>query len=179
MIRAPEIRVIDAEGQQLGVMTPEDAVQKAEEVGLDLVEVAPAARPPVCRIMDYGRYKYEQKKKTGKGKRKRARGKHKGGQAAPAHGPARSRLQAQERAPLPARRRQGEGHGDVSRTRDGAPGDRAQAARPRGRAARDDRGGGELAAHGRAAALDDPGAESRSDRADGSPGEGRRQGGRQ
>jgi translation initiation factor IF-3 len=68
MIRAPEIRVIDAEGQQLGVMTPEDAVRKAEEVGLDLVEVAPAARPPVCRIMDYGRYKYEQKKKTAKGK---------------------------------------------------------------------------------------------------------------
>jgi translation initiation factor IF-3 len=68
MIRAAEIRVIDAEGQQLGVMTPEDAVRQAEEVGLDLVEVAPAARPPVCRIMDYGRYKYEQKKKTGKGK---------------------------------------------------------------------------------------------------------------
>jgi translation initiation factor IF-3 len=68
MIRAPEIRVIDAEGQQLGVMTPEDAVRQAEEVGLDLVEVAPAARPPVCRIMDYGRYKYEQKKKAGKGK---------------------------------------------------------------------------------------------------------------
>lgn len=68
MIRAAEIRVIDAEGQQLGVMTPDDAIRKAEEVGLDLVEVAPAARPPVCRIMDYGRYKYEQKKKTGKGK---------------------------------------------------------------------------------------------------------------
>jgi translation initiation factor IF-3 len=68
MIRAPEIRVIDNEGQQLGVMTPDDAIQKAEEVGLDLVEVAPAARPPVCRIMDYGRYKYEQKKKSGKGK---------------------------------------------------------------------------------------------------------------
>lgn len=68
MIRAPEIRVIDAEGQQLGVMTPDDAILKAEEVGLDLVEVAPAARPPVCRIMDYGRYKYEQKKKAGKGR---------------------------------------------------------------------------------------------------------------
>lgn len=68
MIRASEIRVIDAEGQQLGVMTPEDAIRQAEEVGLDLVEVAPAARPPVCRIMDYGRYKYEQKKKSGKGK---------------------------------------------------------------------------------------------------------------
>jgi translation initiation factor IF-3 len=68
MIRAPEIRVIGDAGQQLGVMTPQDAQLRADEVGLDLVEVAPAARPPVCRIMDYGRYKYEQKKKSGKGK---------------------------------------------------------------------------------------------------------------
>jgi translation initiation factor IF-3 len=68
MIRAPEIRVIGDAGEQLGVMTPQDAQLRADEVGLDLVEVAPAARPPVCRIMDYGRYKYEQKKKSGKGK---------------------------------------------------------------------------------------------------------------
>ena len=62
-IRVPEIRVIGAEGEQLGVMTPEVALAQAREVGLDLVEVAPSSRPPVCRIMDYGRYKYEQKKK--------------------------------------------------------------------------------------------------------------------
>jgi len=68
MIRAAEIRVIGGEGEQLGVMTPEDAIRQAEEVGLDLVEVAPGSRPPVCRIMDYGRYKYEQKKKAGKGR---------------------------------------------------------------------------------------------------------------
>jgi translation initiation factor IF-3 len=68
MIRAAEIRVIGAEGEQLGVMTPESAMTQAEEAGLDLVEVAPGSRPPVCRIMDYGRYKYEQKKKAGKGK---------------------------------------------------------------------------------------------------------------
>ena len=68
MIRAPEIRVIGDGGEQLGVMTPEAAQAQADEAGLDLVEVAPAARPPVCRIMDYGRYKYEQKKKAGKGK---------------------------------------------------------------------------------------------------------------
>jgi len=68
MIRAPEIRVIADDGEQLGVMTPEAAIARAEEVGLDLVEVAPAARPPVCRIMDYGRYKYEQKKKANKSK---------------------------------------------------------------------------------------------------------------
>jgi len=67
-IRAPEVRVIGADGEQLGVMTPEDGVKRAGEQGLDLVEVAPAAKPPVCRIMDYGRYKYEQKKKSGKSK---------------------------------------------------------------------------------------------------------------
>ena len=49
-------------------MTPEDAITRAEAVGLDVVEVAPNSRPPVCRIMDYGKYKYEQKKKAGKGK---------------------------------------------------------------------------------------------------------------
>jgi translation initiation factor IF-3 len=67
-IREKEIRVIGDDGEQLGTMTPEDAIARAEEVGLDLVEVAPGSRPPVCRIMDYGRYKYEQKKKLGKGK---------------------------------------------------------------------------------------------------------------
>lgn len=61
-IRIPQIRVVDEEGQQLGVMTPAEARKLAEDRGLDLVEVAPNARPPVCRIMDYGRFRYEQKK---------------------------------------------------------------------------------------------------------------------
>jgi translation initiation factor IF-3 len=65
-----EILVIGAEGEQLGVMTPEAALVKAQEVGLDLVEVSPNAKPPVCRIMDYGKYKYEQKKKAAAGKAK-------------------------------------------------------------------------------------------------------------
>ncbi len=69
-IRAREIRLIGAEGEQLGVMTPEEARARAEEQGFDLVEVAPNARPPVCRIMDYGKYKYEQKKKAAAGKSK-------------------------------------------------------------------------------------------------------------
>lgn len=69
-IRAREIRLIGAEGEQLGVMTPEEARARAEEQGFDLVEVAPNARPPVCRIMDYGKYKYEQKKKAAVGKSK-------------------------------------------------------------------------------------------------------------
>jgi translation initiation factor IF-3 len=67
-IRVPEVRVISEDGEQLGLMTPEEAISRAEEVGLDVVEVAPNSKPPVCRIMDYGKYKYEQKKKAGKGK---------------------------------------------------------------------------------------------------------------
>jgi translation initiation factor IF-3 len=60
--------VIADDGEQLGVMTPAVALARAQEVGLDLVEVAPGSKPPVCRIMDYGRYKYERKKKMGKSK---------------------------------------------------------------------------------------------------------------
>ena len=62
-IRIAEIRLIGPDGEQLGAMTPEEGMAHAREHGLDLVEVAPNSRPPVCRIMDYGRYKYEQKKK--------------------------------------------------------------------------------------------------------------------
>ncbi len=63
-IRVREVRVIGADGEQLGVMSPEEALAIAREGGLDLVEVAANSRPPVCRIMDYGKYKYEQKKKN-------------------------------------------------------------------------------------------------------------------
>lgn len=62
-IRAREIRVIDAEGNQLGIMPPYEALRKAREVNLDLVEISPNAVPPVCRIMDYGKFLYEQEKK--------------------------------------------------------------------------------------------------------------------
>jgi translation initiation factor IF-3 len=62
-IRITPIRVVSETGEQLGVITTEDALERARDVGLDLVEVAPNERPPVCRIMDYGKYKYEQEKK--------------------------------------------------------------------------------------------------------------------
>src|SRR5215468_4357628 len=62
-IRAREIRVIDADGNQLGILPPYEALRKAREVNLDLVEISPNAVPPVCRIMDYGKYLYEQEKK--------------------------------------------------------------------------------------------------------------------
>jgi len=63
-IRVPEVRVISPEGKQLGVLPTATAISLALEVGLELVEVAPAARPPVCRIMDFGKYVYEESKKT-------------------------------------------------------------------------------------------------------------------
>ena len=58
-----EVRLIDDEGQPMGVMAARDALSLAQEKGMDLIEVAPNAMPPVCRIMDYGRYKYEQGKR--------------------------------------------------------------------------------------------------------------------
>jgi len=68
MIKIPRILVVDENGEQLGVLETREALAIAEERGLDLVEVAPTARPPVCRIMDYGKYKYEQSKKARKAK---------------------------------------------------------------------------------------------------------------
>jgi translation initiation factor IF-3 len=62
-IRVPEVRLIDDEGQQVGVMKTPDALRFAQERDLDLVEVAPEARPPVCRVLDYSKYKYEQAQK--------------------------------------------------------------------------------------------------------------------
>lgn len=63
-IRTYEVRVIDADGKQLGVLTVPAALERAKERGLDLVEVSPTAQPPVCRIMDFGKYKYEISKKA-------------------------------------------------------------------------------------------------------------------
>ncbi len=69
-IRSREVRVVDSEGEQLGVMLLEDALKIAQEKNLDLVNVAPQARPPVCRIMDFGRYKYEQSKRDKEARKK-------------------------------------------------------------------------------------------------------------
>jgi len=68
-IRAKEIRVIDDNNEQLGILTPQAALKVAEERGLDLVEVASAAVPPVCRIMDYGKYLYQLNKKQHEAKK--------------------------------------------------------------------------------------------------------------
>ncbi|MEO0718373.1 MAG: translation initiation factor IF-3, partial [Pseudomonadota bacterium] len=70
LIRDPEIRLIDHEGENRGVVDPRDAMDMAEEVGLDLVEISPGANPPVCKIMDFGKFKYEQQKKAAEAKNK-------------------------------------------------------------------------------------------------------------
>jgi translation initiation factor IF-3 len=62
-IRIPEVRLIDEKGEQVGIVPRDEAMSRAEEAGLDLVEVSPNARPPVCRIMDFGKFKYLQRKK--------------------------------------------------------------------------------------------------------------------
>lgn len=69
-IKAREIRVVSSTGDQLGIMSVRDALKTASEQHLDLVEVAPTARPPVCRIMDFGKYKYEQQKRDKEAKKK-------------------------------------------------------------------------------------------------------------
>jgi translation initiation factor IF-3 len=63
-IRVPEVRLIDEDGQQVGIMRTQDALRLAQEKDLDLVEVAADAKPPVCRILDYSKYKYEQAQKA-------------------------------------------------------------------------------------------------------------------
>ncbi len=68
-IRAREIRVIDDEGGQIGILTPYEALKMAREKNLDLVEISPTAQPPVCRIMDYGKYLYQQEKKEREAKK--------------------------------------------------------------------------------------------------------------
>jgi translation initiation factor IF-3 len=71
-IRAKEVRVIDPDGNQLGVIPTQEALKAAMEFGLDLVEVSPNAKPPVCKIMDYGKYKYELTKKQQEAKKKQS-----------------------------------------------------------------------------------------------------------
>lgn len=69
MIRAPQLRVIDQEGKQLGILTRSEALQAAEEQGLDLVEISPDANPPVAKIIDWGKYNYQRTKQLQKNKR--------------------------------------------------------------------------------------------------------------
>jgi len=70
MIKVAQVRVVDVDGNQLGIMATTEALAVAENSGLDLVEVAPQAKPPVCRIMDYGKYKYQMSKRAREARKK-------------------------------------------------------------------------------------------------------------
>ncbi len=69
-IRIDRVRLVDQNGEMIGVVTTRDALRKAEDAGLDLVEISPNADPPVCKILDYGKYKYEQQKKASEARKK-------------------------------------------------------------------------------------------------------------
>ena len=69
-IRAASVRCIDPEGEQLGILSLDEALRKAEELGLDLVELQPNAAPPVCKILDYGKYKYQAQKRASEARKK-------------------------------------------------------------------------------------------------------------
>ena len=69
-IESPELRLIGAEGENIGVVSPQKALILADEAGLDLVEISPNATPPVCKIMDFGKYKYEQQKRESEARKK-------------------------------------------------------------------------------------------------------------
>ncbi|MBV1799026.1 translation initiation factor IF-3 [Siccirubricoccus sp. G192] len=69
-IRVPQVRLIDQDGEMQGVMSAREALQRAYDVGLDLLEISPNAEPPVCKITDYGKYKYEQQKKANEARKK-------------------------------------------------------------------------------------------------------------
>jgi translation initiation factor IF-3 len=69
-IRIPQVRLIDQDGEMQGVLTVREAMQRAFAVGLDLVEISPNADPPVCKILDFGKFKYEQQKKRNEAKKK-------------------------------------------------------------------------------------------------------------
>jgi len=69
-IRVPQVRLIDQHGEMQGVMSAREALIRAYDVGLDLVEISPNAVPPVCKILDYGKYKYEQQKKANEARKK-------------------------------------------------------------------------------------------------------------
>ena len=69
-ITSPEVQVIDSDGENLGIINLQEAISKAKNENLDLIEIAPNARPPVCKIMDMGKYKYDQQKKINKAKKK-------------------------------------------------------------------------------------------------------------
>ena len=113
-IRITPVRVVSSDGEQLGVIPTEEALEKARDAGLDLVEVAPNERPPVCRIMDYGKYKYEKNKKANKSTGHQTKTKEI--RLATEDRTARHRFQGEEGGRLSCRSRQSADLGCISRS---------------------------------------------------------------
>jgi hypothetical protein len=107
------VRVIGLDGEMVGVLTRDEAIALAEESGVDLVEIQPTADPPVCRIMDYGKYKFDLQKKANAAKKKQKIVEIK---------ELKFRDQAAQPASLPRGRRQGQGQHPLQGPRDGPPG---------------------------------------------------------
>src|SRR5471032_967326 len=115
-IRVPRVLLIDQHGEKQGIMPTSAAIEAAEEAGLDLVEVSPNSDPPVCKILDYGKYKFEEQKKKGAAQAPKA-GRNQRDQAAAQHRHSRLRCEGPGHAPLLRGRRQGQGDLAVPRRR--------------------------------------------------------------
>ena len=117
-IRDKEVRLIGEDGEQLGIVSSRDALKMAEEAGLDLVKIAPTAKPPVCKIVDYGKYKYEQVRKEKEAKKKQKVIDIKD-QTFPQYRHQRSEYQDRCSQKVPDQGRQSEDHPEIPRQRDG------------------------------------------------------------
>ncbi len=114
--------MVGEEGEQLGIVPLAEAMAKAEAAELDLVEIAPTAKPPVCRIMDYGKFKYREAKKQHEAKLKLKQIQVKEVKFRPGTDEGDYKIKLRNLTRFPGRRRQGEDHAAVPRPRDGAPG---------------------------------------------------------
>ena len=115
-IRVPEVRLVGPNGETVGIVRIDDALRLAQEADLDLVEVAPTARPPVCKLMDYGKFKYENAQKAREARRNQTNVIIKEMKLRPKIDAARLRDQEGSRRPLPQGGRQGEDHDHVPRS---------------------------------------------------------------
>ena len=154
-IRVPQVRVIGADGAQLGVLDTSEALRIAEEGGLDLVEVSPKAMPPVCKIMDYGKFKYEDSKKRKDAKKHQSTVTYKEIKFRPKTDAHDSRLQGEAHPSLLVGGQQGAPRRHLPRSRDRPPRDGAGDAQEGRRADAGHRDGGAAADDGRAAHADD------------------------
>ena len=135
-IRAREVRLIGADGSQLGIKPLPDALALARQQDLDLVEVAPMANPPVCRIMDYGKFRYEESQKAKESRKKTIHVSIKEVKFRPKIGKGDFDTKVRHMQDFLARGPQGEGHAAVPRPRDGPPRARLEDPRRGARASR-------------------------------------------